>query len=275
MICKYCGKEFTPTDKRQKYCSPECKAARDREIKRDYSLAHREEINARNRKIAEIKNGWLTIPDAPTHEISADLQIRNKSNGKISHSYTPQRCTEPACAIMYKGKQMIRSLKTWRNQAVAAALADLVDEWYPVPSLDNLYEFNNKNQIRNVATKKILACTPTKDGYNLKINCKCRYVSIVGLRWEIFGELIPFGSRCQKAVIISKGRTSRWFDCHIDAVRFIAETEFYSPNFIEQLFVKRRTYIHGWTINYLENDTNVGDYLQGMQTKDPRQAKTK
>ena len=43
MICKWCGKEFEPKTKRDKYCSPECRRLNDNDYKNKYYLKKRAE----------------------------------------------------------------------------------------------------------------------------------------------------------------------------------------------------------------------------------------
>lgn len=276
MICKCCGKEFTKTKNNQKYCSPECKAARDREHQQNYYSAQREKTNARNRKITAVKSGWLTIPDAPNYEISSDLQVRNKRTGQFLHTYkiSPNRKCE-YYNLWVEGRKIFRTGKALRNQAEAAALAEIGDEWYPVPSLNNRYEFNNKNFLRVTATKHLMR-RYKKNFYYVSTATGKKWISIINLRWEVFGEIPPFGSRIKKPVIISKDNTTLYFDCHRHAAKFIATEQFFSYHYIYSSFSRRQTHIFGWTINYLEDEQpQVGEYLKGMQTKDPRQAKKK
>lgn len=271
--CVVCGKEFTPADKRQKYCSPECSKAKQREQAREAQLKHQAKVTAQKQAVADVKSGWLTIPDAPNYEISPDLRVRNK---KTKHILQGMICYGKRLYLLRAdGKPFKRNADTLRRQSEAAALVELGDEWYPVPSLDNRYEFNDKNQLRITKTKHLMRFY-SKNLYHVCTATGRKYISIANLRWEVFGEIPPFNSHVKKPVIISKGLTTRYFDNRLSAAKFIAATEFYSPNFIRQLFVQRQTQIYGWTINYLEDETTqVGGYLKGMQTKDPRQAKKK
>lgn len=275
MICKYCGKEFTPTDKRQKYCSPECKANAEREQSQNSELKHRDKVKAQQQAVAAIKRGWLTIPDAPNYEINSALQVRNKTTGYMMKLHNVPECVSPCYQVRANNKYILRTAQSFRRQAEDAVSTR---EWYPVPSLNNLYEFNQQNQLRNAATKKLLTKQKGNEGYciHLRSPNKNFSVSITKLRWEVFGELPPRMTGIHKPVIISKDRTTRYCDSFMDAAKLIANAEFYSVAQIQSLLKKRRTEIYGWTINYLENEiTQVGEYLKGMQTKDPRQAKTK
>lgn len=276
MICKHCGKEFTKTKNNQRYCSPECKANAAYEQSQNSYLKHRDKVKAQQQAVAAVKSGWLTIPDAPNYEISADLQVRNKRTGQFLHTYkiSPTRKCK-YYNLWVEGRRIFRTGKSLRNQAEAAALAEIGDEWYPVPSLNNRYEFNNKNFLRVTATKHLMHLYP-KNLYHVRTATGKQWISITNLRWEVFGEIPPFGSRIKKPVIISKDRTTLHFDCHKYAAQFIANEQFYSWYSVVKFFRRRQTQIFGWTINYLENEiTQVGEYLKGMQTKDPRQAKTK
>lgn len=276
MICKCCGKEFTKTKNNQKYCSPECKANAAHEQRQNSYLKHQAKVKAQRQAIAAVKSGWLTIPDAPNYEISPELQVRNKITGQFLHSYkiSPVRKCE-YYNLYVEGKKLFRTGKAFRKQAEAAALAELGDEWYPVPSLDNRYEFNKKNLLRVANTKHLMRLYP-KNLYLVRTVTGRKLISITNLRWEIFGEIPPFGSRIKKPVIISKDNTTLYFDCHKHAAKFIATEQFFSHYYIDRLFSRRQTQIYGWTINYLEDERpQVGDYLKGMQKTDPRQAKTK
>ena len=257
--CIICGKEFDAPRPDKQVCSKECHKERDRRYAKKS-----QQVRAPK---ADQFNDWLTIPDVPNYEINSALQVRRKSDGKILSTHTPQYPKKsPICSLRKNKKSINRSPKTLRGQAEAAATND---EWYPVPSLANLYEFNNKNQLRNVKTKKML---PLHAGsFRPRINKKAFNLSIVTLRWEIFGELPPYGSSIKKAVIIGKGKTTLYFDSRASAARFIAQSEFYSFSAVNHLMVNRQPEICGWHINYLEDEiTKIDPYLKGMQKNDPR-----
>ena len=275
-ICVTCGKEFTPTAKQQKYCSPECSKAKQREQARRAQLKQQAKVTAQKQDVADVKSSWLTIPNAPEYEISPDLQVRNKITGHILRTCKKRLWQKYEYYQLYtKGTRISRTGKSLRRQAEAAALAELGDDWYPVPSLNNRYEFNDKNQLRITETKQLMHLYP-KNLYHVHTATGRKYISIANLRWEVFGEIPPFGSHVRKPVIISKGRTTLHFDCHKHAAQFIAKEQFYSLSSIARFFKSRQTQIFGWTINYLENEmTNVGNYLRGMQKTDYRQAKKK
>lgn len=211
------------------------------------------------------KSEWLTIPDAPNYEINSALQVRNKKTGYL---LTPRKIKNHPTEIvkLWVGNhQIIRTPKTFRAQAKAAVATD---KWYPVPSLNNLYEFNKRAQLRNAVTKKLLS--KHRDNlYYPRIGKKTVAVSVSSLNWEIFGILPPATSKIKRPVIISKGKTTLYFDRRIAAAKFIAAEEFFVTDHIMHLFGRRTPEICGWQINYLEDDTNVGDYIQGMQKTDP------
>lgn len=55
MKCPNCGKEFVPKDKRQKYCSVECRKERKRRKNRIYMQTHKEQMKI-TRRIWRRKN---------------------------------------------------------------------------------------------------------------------------------------------------------------------------------------------------------------------------
>lgn len=275
-ICAHCGKEFTPTAKQQKYCSSECSKAKQHEQARRAQLKQQAKVTAQKQAVADVKSSWLTIPNAIEYEISPDLQVRNKITGNILRTCKNSLWHKSEYYQLYtKGTRISRTGKSLRRQAEAAALAELGDDWYPVTSLNNRYEFNDKNQLRSTETKQLMRLCP-KNLYHVRTATGRKYISIANLRWEVFGEIPPFGSHVRKPVIISKGRTTLHFDCHKHAAQFIANEQFYSWYSIARFFKSRQTQIYGWAINYLEDETTqVGEYLRGMQKTDYRQAKKK
>lgn len=264
-ICIICGKEFDVPRSDKQVCSTECHKERNRRYAKKS-----QQVSAPK---ADKCNDWLTIPDAPNYEINSALQVRNKKTGHLMKRHNVPECISPCYQVRANNKYVMRIAQSFRQQAEAAVSTQ---EWYPVPSLNNLYEFNQQNQLRNAATKKLLKKQKGNEGYcvhlrsrNIRVS-----VSITKLRWEIFGVLPPKKTGIHKPVIISRGRTTRHCASFLDAAKFIANAEFYSVAQIQSLLSKRRTEIYGWRINYLEDEIiEIAPYLQGMQKKDPRKNK--
>lgn len=256
--CIICGKEFDAYCSTAKVCSDACRKKKDRENgRRTYQ-----------KKYGDKFNDWLTIPDAPNYEINSALQVRNKKTGKLlkpqNHALSREIFYRPFGAE----KQLFKTAVMFRRQAEAAVSTQ---EWYPVPSLDNLYEFNQQNLLRNSLTKRQLTRLKNQNAYCVWRNGHRLTVNIASLRWEIFGELPSRESKILRPIIISKNKTTLYYNNHKSAAKTIAVTSCYAVGTIANLLVARQPEIFGWHINYLEDEiTEIAPYLKGMQKKDPR-----
>ena len=199
-----------------------------------------------------MKNDFLTIPDAPKYEINSELIVRIKKSGKFKKQY--KRNSGYMFYLFNAGKKVARSPKTLRAQALAAIRSDSC--WFPVPSLNYLYEFSRNGCLRNAKSKRVLKMT-IRGNYKYfspSVGGNILNVTVDSLMWEIFG-VIPVRPHCARIqVVITKDGLVKKFDSLADCSRFFAAFCFIPFRSAQTYLSNRQTVIDGWQIKYLPSD---------------------
>ena len=196
------------------------------------------------------KSEFLTIPDAPNYEINGYFKVRNKKTGRILSN--KKRVDRPTVVttLWLDGKQVKRDVRAFYHQAVMAAI--MPDGWYPVPSLQNLYEVNSAGKLRNTATKKILK--PKLDGgclyYVVSINYKSINKMVGALLAEVFD--VPFKRKTKPVpVMLSKDGQAYYFKSITAGAKFLQGKVFFCADLIRKTMNRRCAEVYGWQVKYL------------------------
>lgn len=128
------------------------------------------------------------------------------------------------------------------------------ENWIQIPCAPK-YEMNNRGDVRNIKTGRLLKPLARKDRVNTKRfelsvgeDCIRKSFTQANLLWLTHGiipKILPF-----VPVIVSRGNKRYYFDSCQQAARFIAERESYSIAAVVYHLCKRREEIYGWRINY-------------------------
>lgn len=187
-----------------------------------------------------MKENFLTIPDAPNYEVNSDLIVRNKKTGRI---IKPQYDGRIAVQL-HNCKRIQKQPHTFRRLAKAALDKR---EWFPVPSLNYLYELNKHGLLRRIKSKRLLKLN-NKLCYHISINGKGLKVSRSSLLWEVFGK--TFCSSLPVPTTLIKDRRVYHFPSLNQAILFLAPKINYSYGRINDIFKNRLTNFCGWKISY-------------------------
>ena len=129
------------------------------------------------------------------------------------------------------------------------------ENWLPIPVAPK-YEINQRGDVRNIRTGKILAVTSVV-GHQYSVYLYTdngqKWCSIANLLWLTHG-FIPkrkTHSRIRVPVIVSRGNERYYFDSLRQAGAFIAHREKkHAPEYLIQRLSRRPKEIYGWRINY-------------------------
>ena len=205
--------------------------------------------------VKNMKNDFLTIPDAPNYEINSELIVRNKITGQILKHYLTAVNRTPIVELHNGKKSFYRSVKNLRRVAELEGL-----EWVKVPSLNYLYELSSKGHLRSAKNKYLLKLYRHPFprgfvGYQVRINGTCKSVSLSGLLWECHG-IFPTKKKIFTPipVTIQKESEIKYFPTMTEGAKFLSKAEYYSESGIMQLFRCRKAEIGGWKIKYHEPD---------------------
>ena len=201
---------------------------------------------------------FLPIPDAPDFEINSELICRNVNTGKFLQSFVPKTCQNFCYHVLTpSGKDIIKTAKTFRAQAVAAVTDSTFE---PIPSLDGCYEINQRGIVRNVKTKRINKLYNNREVKLINNNGKRIYAHPNTYLWEVHGYY-----RKPKKQKVKCSAENEWgkhfFDSLADCARFLAPKVFLAVLTIRVDYLsKRTTEIDGWKITYYEDDPSADNW---------------
>lgn len=211
-----------------------------------------------------MKNDFLPIPDAPNYEINSQLIVRNKTTGRILKT-RPRYNTVTLCC---NKKRFTSTVASIRRKAIAAKEGG---SWLPVPSLNNLYELNEKGLLRNARTKHLIKMRRGKI-FGVKINGKKYNVSQKSLLWEVHG-ILPKKILTPISVTVEFNGEKIEFKSLYALSKFLTHKIYRSEQDLRRQFSRRVAEIAGWKITYhLSQDlTDVtdtgGDWAKVKRTK--------
>ena len=130
-----------------------------------------------------------------------------------------------------------------------------IREWIQIP-VAPMYEINNRGDVRNIKTGRIIKPWIPKDRGNRiyfelyvgKPSERKKFLQ-TSLLWRTHG-IVPKKSARLVPVIVSRGDERYSFDSCTHAAQFIARREHYSVDVVRYYLNKRREEIFGWKINY-------------------------
>lgn len=255
--CVICGKQFDAT-RGKKTCSKEC----SHELKKRSDLKAAQAANQRHQQLQQLKDTWLTIPDAPSYEINKQLQVRNKVTG---HMLKLQKTkTRTIHYVLNRntvtGKSICRSPKSLFRQALAAVTNDT---FVPLlPPLDS-YEVNERGVCRNIHTKKILRPTGRGKTYSLYANNKKFHRSRNSLIWEAHGTI---KKSFRHVPVWAEHRTGKFFFPNLTAcARFLKDKIYYSLHTLQHYLWGRKPNIGDWKFTYLdESPADIKWNMRGL-----------
>lgn len=150
------------------------------------------------------------------------------------------------------------------HDALMAEVFDKLDDFLPIPSLDNKYEINNRGTVRNAKTKKRLkpfALHKCKM-VSLFFEEKRKHYSVNQLLWEVFGKVPKRTNKPAITVYLSKDGRNLYFPSIYKASIFLAENLFLTADAMDKRLRKRQSEIHGWKIFYREPEERVIKYIK-------------
>lgn len=194
-----------------------------------------------------MKDDFLTIPDCSKYEINSEFVVRHKRLKKIRKSHFDPRYNDFIYSLIKNDGNIIRRTAKHLRRLAESAVESA--EWFPVPSLQNLYEINKYGHLRRVLTKRKLKI---RGGcYSTTIDKKVMVVSRNSLMWEVFG-ITRKTPGLKKPCTLSKGNRILCFDSLADTAKFLAEKYFYSIRTILDRLIQRTANICGWKVTYLD-----------------------
>lgn len=131
------------------------------------------------------------------------------------------------------------------------------EKWLPIP-LAPKYEINQRGDVRNIETKRIIKPQTRKGHGNDKQiglyvgeKCKRKNFALASLLWLVHGIISEHSARAQFVpVTVSRGDEKYFFDTCRQAAQFLAKRESYSVSAVGYHLYKRREEIYGWRIKY-------------------------
>lgn len=126
------------------------------------------------------------------------------------------------------------------------------DQWIQIPVAPK-YEINQRGQVRNVKTGKILSTTlryRCSKNVNLHADGRRHWFTINNLLWLTHGKKPKRSSTVPVPVIVSKGNAQCFFDSARKAAEFIADRENLVVRSVRVKLWRRHKEIAGWRINY-------------------------
>ena len=199
------------------------------------------------------KDDFFTIPCAPNYEINGRFKVRNKKTGRFLHTYKStdkkKRRKYRVATIMRNHKPITRSLKGLYAQAVSAASPE---KFYPINSLDNLYETDFWGNVRNARTKKFLkpALSSGRVFYHVKANGKNLMRSKDEVLLELFD--VAYSPKWRKIPVqLSKERQAWRFNSITEAAKFLAPRVFFSADYLRCILGRRQPEVFGYKVAYL------------------------
>lgn len=197
----------------------------------------------------EIKEDFLTIPDAPNYEVNSQLLVRNKTTGHILK--TQKRIKQKRVMLTKKTKERtFVNVKTCRINAVEAAM-ECGSKWIPIPSLNNAYEMSADGLLRNTRTKRIIKLNFIRGSffYIIKLNGKKISRAQKTLLWETHG--ITFKKHnAPIAVTLKKDGRVLHFDSKFQAARFLAKKYHFAVTTMQYYLRDYKAEICGWQVKY-------------------------
>ena len=196
-----------------------------------------------------MRNDFLPIPDAPNYEINSQLICRNrKTKRKLKLFVVPNRHSYYSMRPPGWKHTLKRSPQHLRAQAVNATHNHTYE---PIPSLDYRYEIDERGNVRNTATKHVIApkdngkCVAVRDS-NRKYICVC----IADLLWEVHGRIIKRRFRpCPCSAENNHGK--HFFQNMAECARFLAPKVFLGVKTLKGYLGKRKSTIGEWKITYI------------------------
>lgn len=141
----------------------------------------------------------------------------------------------------------------------------------PVPSLNNLYELNEKGLLRNARTKHLIKMRHGKS-FGVQINGKKYVVSQKSLLWEVHG-ILPKKILTPISVTVEFNGEKIEFKSLYALSKFLTPKIYRSEQDLRRQFSRRVAEIDGWKITYYPpqylttvTDT-VGDWVKCKKPK--------
>ena len=193
------------------------------------------------------KDDFFTIPCAPNYEINGYFDIRNKKTGlflKLAKKKGRKPCQ---ITLSHNNKPIIRSVENLYKMAVSAT-----KKFYPIKSLENLYETDHWGNVRNAKTKNFLKpyLLSGRTYYHFTINKKGIVLSKNQVLLEVFG--VTFKLKHKKIPVqLSKERLAWRFNSINEAAKFLAPKLFFSTRHIAGFFYQRQPEVFGYKVTYL------------------------
>lgn len=196
------------------------------------------------------KADFLTIPDAPNYEINGYFKVRNKKTGRLISTKKRIGRKTVVASICSNKKNVKRDVKTFYHQALMNAFYS--DGWYPICSLNKLYEITWLGEVRNAKTKMLLK--PILDQNCLLYNFWIDGKVVVRTRRALLNEVFATNIRPKKApvpVILSKDGLQYYFKNKTAAAKFLEPKVFFNWETIVKRMSNREPTVYGWNVKYL------------------------